>query len=108
MMEYILCSSPGTGADIIEAALRICDLPYRLVTIDYEKSFKGKIKELKKLNRQSRFPTLITPRNEVMTESGAMIIHLANLFPPAELMPTMNLFGSWPYGRVERRLLNLF
>ena len=45
--------------------------------------------EYQRLNPMARVPTLILPDGQVMTESLAMVLHLAEFFEEAELLPPL-------------------
>jgi GST-like protein len=86
--KYTLYTAPYTGGQIIERALKYCRAPYVRINLDYEKTSKGLEPRLKKINPLSRLPTLILPNGTVLTESGAIILHLRQAFPKAGLTPT--------------------
>jgi GST-like protein len=86
-MKYVLFHAPHTGSQIVLDALQVCRAPLRLIPVDYEKSSKGKDARLKKANPLSRLPTLVLPNRKIMTESGAILLHLAERYPKAGLSP---------------------
>lgn len=86
-MSYTLYHAPLCGSQIVLDALKICKAPHRVITLDYEKTAKGKEPRLLKVNPLSRLPTLVLPNKKIMTESGAIILHLAAKYPKAKLTP---------------------
>jgi GST-like protein len=71
----------------VEAALTLLDLPYRVVesTILSEREDA----ELARVNPMRQVPALILPSGELMTESAAILMWLADDHPEARLAPTM-------------------
>jgi GST-like protein len=100
-MKYQLFHSPGTGSQIILDALQLCKAPHEVIEVNYEKAAKGKDRRLKKVNPLSRLPTLVLPDQSVLTESGAILLHLAHRYPKAKLAPRA---GSKNYDRFLRLL----
>ncbi|MDI2590960.1 glutathione S-transferase N-terminal domain-containing protein [Pseudomonas sp. 681] len=82
---YQLYGKTNSGAAAIEAALELCDVPYRF--IDVEASAEA-TQALEKLNPLQQIPTLQTPSGDVLTESAAILIHLGLTFPAARLLPS--------------------
>src|SRR5580658_170823 len=87
MSEYIVYGTAGSGSVVVEAALTLLDLPYRVVesTILSEREDA----ELARVNPMRQVPALILPSGELMTESAAILIWLADNHPEARLAPTM-------------------
>jgi GST-like protein len=82
---YQLYGKTNSGAAAIEAAVELCDVPYRF--IDVEASAEA-AQALEKLNPLQQIPTLQTPSGDVLTESAAILIHLGLTFPAARLLPS--------------------
>ena len=87
MSEYVVHGAKGSGSVIVEAALTLLDLPYRVIE-------SGILTEagdpaLAKINPMRQVPALILPGGELMTESAAILIWLADDHPEARLAPTM-------------------
>jgi len=84
---YTVYGAPGSGSVPVEAALALLDLPYRVVdsTILAEREDEA----LAALNPMKQIPALLLPSGEMMTESAAMLIWLADDHPEARLAPTM-------------------
>jgi GST-like protein len=81
--EYVVYGSAGTGSVMVEAALTLLDLPYRVVEA------YGDDPALFAANPMRQVPALILPSGELMTESAAILIWLADSHPEARLAPTM-------------------
>lgn len=83
---YTLYGSRNSGSAMVEAALELAKVPYRLVnaaTWDRTEAFA----ELKRVNPLHQIPTLVTPEGAVLSESAACLIHLALAHPRARLLP---------------------
>ena len=85
--QYIVYGAAGSGSVPVEAALTLLDLPYRVIdsTILAERADPA----LAKVNPLLQVPALTLPGGELMTESAAMLIWLADEHPEARLAPTM-------------------
>jgi GST-like protein len=73
---YTLYGSRGSGSAAVELALEACGLPYRQVrAATWEPD--SALDELRKVNPLQQIPTLVLPDGGVMTESAAILLHLA-------------------------------
>ncbi len=81
--EYVVYGQAGTGSVPVEAALTLLDLPYRVVEA------YGDDPALYAANPMRQVPALVLPSGELMTESAAILIWLADAHPEAGLAPTM-------------------
>ncbi|WP_392890455.1 glutathione S-transferase [Pseudomonas migulae] len=81
---YQLYGHRNSGAAAIEAALELCEIPYRF--IDVESSTEA-AQALEKLNPLKQIPTLQLPDGSILTESAAILIHLGLTFPTSQLLP---------------------
>ena len=81
---YQLYGHRNSGAAAIEAALELCQIAFRF--IDIEASTEA-AEDLAKLNPLKQIPTLQLPDGSVLTESGAILIHLGLTFPKSGLLP---------------------
>lgn len=77
MAGYTLYHSKGCGSACVQVMLEMAGAPYE--TLGNE--------EIKKINPLSQVPTLILPSGEVLTESAAIVLHLIEKFPEANLAP---------------------
>lgn len=83
-----LYSARGSGAVPVEAALTLLEIPYALIdayTFDPDDRASGD--QVLTVNPMRQVPTLVLPSGEVMTESAAILIGLADLHPQARLAP---------------------
>jgi GST-like protein len=83
---YIVYGSPGTGSVPVEAALRLIGAPYEVIgeTVLREVARNPAVF---KVNPLGQVPALVLPGGEVMTESAAILIWLADRYPDAALAP---------------------
>ncbi len=84
-MTYTLYASPGTGSVVCEAILALSGLPHARVDVQVNK--EGPDPELISVNPLGQVPVLKLPNGEVMTESAAITLYLADLVPEAGLAP---------------------
>ena len=85
-MAYTLYSYDGSGAFAVEAALVKAGAPYEVVAIDTAKGEQNN-PEFVAINPMRQVPALKMPDGSVMTESAAIVIHLAGAFPDKGLAP---------------------
>jgi GST-like protein len=84
---YELLAGKGGGSTIIEAALELSGVAYqRTEAAPWEPVGPG-LPRLRALNPLAQVPTLVLPDGTVMTESAAMLLHLADHHPEAGLAP---------------------
>jgi glutathione S-transferase len=85
---YKLYGRPGAGNVCVEAMLAECSAPFELIALD--RDAEGRLPEsLRAVNPMMQMPALIMPDGSVMTESAAMLIHLADVYPQAGLAPAI-------------------
>jgi GST-like protein len=99
MSKYHLIASKGTGSMIVEAALALSGLPYEVEEISYGEPGPQRDRLLA-FNPLGQVPTLLLPDGRTMTESAAIILHLADEAPHAGLAPaaqdaTRPMFLRW-------------
>jgi glutathione S-transferase len=85
-MTYTLYSHDGSGGFAVEAALVKAGAPYELVAVDTGKGEQNR-PEFVAINPMRQVPALVLPDGTVMTESAAIVVHLANAFPDKGLAP---------------------
>ena len=83
---YILHWAPGCGSFAPHAALNEVGAPYELVEVDLD-SDQHYTPEFLTVNPRAQVPVLTLPDGTVMTESVAMVMHIADCHPEAGLMP---------------------
>jgi GST-like protein len=87
MSDFILYGRPGWGSAIVEAQLALYGLPFQWVdTGDLFDSAAAR-EQLAPLNPLTQVPTLVLPDGQVMTESAAITLHLADLAGRDGLVP---------------------
>jgi glutathione S-transferase len=85
-MSYTIFGDKGSGAFSAEAALAEAGAPYRLHAISLAKNEQRK-PEFLALNPSGKIPALGLSEGEVITESAAILLTVADLFPDARLLP---------------------
>lgn len=90
---YKLYNFPGAGGIAIEAALTEAAIPFELINVELEKSSED-TGWYDDINPRSQVPALRLADNSIITESAAILIHLADAHPQAHLAP--------PPGSLER------
>jgi len=83
---YEVIGSEGCGSAIVEMALVRAGLPYGTTDLPYLAEGPGRDRLLA-LNPLGQVPTLVLPDGRVLTESAAMLLHLAEVAPAAGLAP---------------------
>lgn len=86
---YTLCANAGTGSAVVEAALELTGLPYQVEDFAIYEQGRAETERarLRAINPLGQLPALILPDGWIMTESAAMILHLADRAPEAGLAP---------------------
>ncbi len=84
--EYLVYGAAGSGSVPVEAALTLLGAPYsvveRVVWAD-----KATAEQMAAVNPQKQIPALVLPSGELMTESAAILVHLADSHPQSGLSP---------------------
>lgn len=88
MAGYTLYGQAGSGSMIVEAAFALAGVSVDVVAVAWE-DLGWESEALRSLNPLGQLPTLILPDGQVMTESAAMILHLADHHPLAGLAPAV-------------------
>ena len=84
---YVLRWSRGCGSFAPHAALNEVGASYELVEVDLD-SNQEYTQEFLAINPRAQVPVLTLPDGTVMTESVAMVMHIADCYPEA----------AWNYG----------
>ena len=87
MEPYVLYSRKGWGSAIVEAQLAWYGLPYRLEESGDLLSSAEARERMRPLNPLAQIPTLVLPSGEILTESAAITLHLADLTGRDDLVP---------------------
>lgn len=86
MAGYRLYGRPGNGNMVVEAAFAEAGIAYQLVTV--QKDAEGRFDPaFLALNPRGQVPLLLLPDGSAMTETAAILLHLADAFPAAGLAP---------------------
>lgn len=83
---YRLITAKGGGGLIVEAAFALSGLPLQLEDIAWDDVGPHSAR-LAPLNPLGQVPTLVMPDGSTMTESAAILLHLAERAPKAKLAP---------------------
>jgi glutathione S-transferase len=95
---YKLYARQGAGSAAVEAFLALLGVPFEV--IDVPKTDTGMAPAwFIKMNPRGEVPALQLPDGSVMTESAAMMIHLADAHPEAGLAPALGTGARAQYLR---------
>src|SRR5580698_9503621 len=84
---YKLYARPGWGSTIVEAQLAWYGLPFQIEDVDDLFASAAAREHLAPVNPLAQVPTLILPDGQIMTESAAITLYLADIAKSAELVP---------------------
>ena len=84
---YVLHGGQGTGSVAVEAALTLLDLPYEVIEAPTLAS-PERDQRAAAVNPLRQVPALVLPDGEILTESAAILIWLADRHPPGRLSPS--------------------
>jgi glutathione S-transferase len=85
-MTYKLYNRIGSGGYVVEAALALAEASFELVELP-SKAGTPLPDSFRDTNPWRQVPTLVLPDGSVMTETSAILIHLAACFPDKNLAP---------------------
>src|SRR4051812_38291897 len=83
---YLVYGAQGSGSVAVEAALTLIGAPYRVVELAPFDS-EDDAEAMGKVNPMRQVPALVLPGGELMTESAAVLVYLAETYPEAKLSP---------------------
>lgn len=98
---YKLYWGQQTGAMAPQILLEEVGADYERVVLDMEKGEENEAAYLK-INPRGQVPALILPDGSILTESAAMVLHIADSYPESGLLP---LPGSTERAQVYRWLI---
>ncbi|MCX7888242.1 MAG: glutathione S-transferase family protein [Rhodobacteraceae bacterium] len=101
--SYRLYGRRGSGSACIEAALAECGVPFEFVEVPRAPESEG-MRALVALNPRGQVPVLILPDGSAVTESTAILFHIADAHPESRLAPEP---GSFARAHHDRWLLFL-
>ncbi|MBO0661441.1 glutathione S-transferase family protein [Jiella sp. MQZ9-1] len=96
--RYKLYFKPQTRAFVARWMLEEVQADYELAAIDLEAG-ENRAPAFLAINPMGKVPTLILPDGTVMTESAAILAHLADCFPEASLAPEIGTSARAIYYR---------
>lgn len=86
MAALTVFGAVGSGSIPVEATLTLLGIPYDLVEgITWQD--EAARKRVEAVNPMRQVPAVVFPSGEIMTESAAILIHLADAYPEARLAP---------------------
>ncbi len=85
-MTYTIFGDKGSGAFSAEAVLAEAGAPYEFYPVSLERNEQKK-PEFLSINPSGKIPALRLPEGEVITESAAILLTIADHFPNARLLP---------------------
>lgn len=95
---YTLYARPGAGSAAVEALLTLLAVPHDIK--DVPKTDAGAAPDwYLAINPRGEVPSLKLPDDSIMTESAAMMIHLADSHPQAGLAPAVGTAARAQYLR---------
>ena len=83
-----LYGAAASGSVAVEAALTLLDIPFELIEGETWSSEAAR-ERVGGQNAMRQIPTLVLPSGEILTESAAILIHLADAHPDARLSPRL-------------------
>jgi glutathione S-transferase len=83
---FIIFGDKGSGAFSAEAALAEVGAPYEFKTISLEKN-EQRSPEFLAINPSGKMPAVRLPEGQILTESLAILLTVADHFPNARLLP---------------------
>ena len=87
--EYVVYGAAFSGSAPVEAALTLLGEPFRVIErVVWED--QGAADEMAKINPLRQVPALVLPSGELMTESAAILIWLADTHPGSGLSPALD------------------
>ncbi len=86
-MGWQLYGARGWGSTLAEAALAWVGAPFQFIDVEGFDEPGPERDRLLAVNPLARVPTLVAPDGEIMTESAAIILRLAELHPDSGLAP---------------------
>lgn len=87
-MSWQLYGARGWGSTLAEAALAWVGAPFEFIDVEGFDAPGPARDRLLAVNPLARVPTLVVPDGEIMTESAAIMLRLAELHPASGLAPS--------------------
>lgn len=86
--ELVLYGAAASGSVAVEAALTLLQIPFRVIEGATWASEAAR-RQVGEANAMRQIPTLLLPDGSMLTESAAILIHLAETHPEAGLAPAV-------------------
>lgn len=96
-MPVVLYGSPSTASLVVHWLLIELGIDHTVHQLDFDKG-EQKSSDYRAINPQGRVPTLLID-GQVLTESAAITMQLADLYPQAELAPAIGTSARGDYYR---------
>ena len=90
-MTYVLYGDKGSGAFCVEAALAEAGAPYEFRTVSLDKN-EQKSPAFLAINPSGKLPALRLPTGEIVTETAALLLIVAERHSGAGLLPPAGTF----------------
>jgi glutathione S-transferase len=90
---YTLYARPGAGSLAPQILLEEIGVPYQLVWIGKS---PAELEDFRRINPEAKIPALVLPDGTALSESAAILIHLTQAHPAADLAPAV---GSSAHAR---------
>ena len=88
MAALTVFGAAGSGSIPVEATLTLLGIPYDLIEgVTWQD--EAARKRVEAVNPMRQVPAVVFPSGEIMTESAAILIHLADAHPEARLAPAV-------------------
>ena len=87
--QLTLYGAAGSGSVAVEAALTLLDIPFTLIEGATWQTESAR-QRVAGQNALLQIPTLVGPDGQVLTESAAILVHLADTHPQARLSPGLD------------------
>ena len=87
---FVVHGGRGTGSVIVEAALTLMALPYQVLD---QPALSSPLRDRHPVNPLRQVPALVLLDGEILTESAAILIWLADRYPQSRLAPTPSAPG---------------
>jgi GST-like protein len=87
--QFVVHGAQGSGSVPVEATLTLLGLPYEVEEAAPWRS-KAKAAKVGRVNPMRQVPALVLPSGEMMTESAAILIWLADGHPKSGLSPALD------------------
>ncbi|HEY0588663.1 MAG TPA: glutathione S-transferase family protein [Pseudoduganella sp.] len=87
--DLVLYGAAASGSVAVEAALTLLGIPFQLIEGETWSSEAARDRVASQ-NAMRQIPTLVLPSGEILTESAAILIWLADAHPAAKLSPALD------------------